>query len=59
MDRKFSCTAKKKYIYRRVLLNLEDAKMACFNYIEGFYNTIRSQKVLGYISPNEYELLEA
>lgn len=55
----FHAQLKKEYIYRRVLLNLEEAKMACFNYIEGFYNTIRSQKVLGYISPNEYELLQA
>lgn len=31
------------------------AKETCFNYIEGFYNTIRSQKALGYKSPNDFE----
>ena len=51
----FHAQLKKEYIYRRTLTDVAGAKEACFNYIEGFYNTIRSQKALGYISPNEFE----
>lgn len=52
----FHAQLKKEYIYRRTLKDVQGAKDACFNYIEGFYNTIRSQKALGYISPNEFEM---
>lgn len=51
----FHAQIKKEYIYRRTLTDTSDAKHACFNYIEGFYNTIRSQKALGYKSPNQFE----
>lgn len=51
----FHAQLKKECIYRRTLKDVRDAKLTCFNYIEGFYNTIRSQKALGYISPNEFE----
>jgi putative transposase len=47
---------KKECIYRVKILNLKEAKRYCFNYIEGFYNTNRIQKALGYISPLDYEL---
>jgi len=47
---------KKECIYRVKILNIKEAKRYCFNYIEGFYNTNRIQKTLGYISPLEYEL---
>lgn len=32
-----------------------DADLAIFNYIDGFYNTRRIQKNLGWLSPDEYE----
>lgn len=51
----FHAQLKKECIYRRTLKDVRDAKLTCFNYIEGFYNAIRTQKTLGYISPNEFE----
>lgn len=51
----FHAQLKKECIYRRSIRDSYKAKRTCFNYIEGFYNTIRSQKVLGYVSPNEHE----
>lgn len=35
---------------------LEDARLKIFEYIEGYYNTIRKHSSLGYLSPNEFEL---
>lgn len=57
----FHAQIKKEYIYRRKLRDCKDAKQACIKYIEGFCNTIRSQKALGYKSPNqlEHEQLQA
>ncbi len=52
----FHAQLKKEYIYRRTLSTVDEAKQACFKYIEGFYNRIRSQQALGYLSPNEFEL---
>ncbi len=54
----FHAQIKKECIYRRTLKDVTDAKLNCFNYIEGFYNTIRIQKALDYKSPNEYEEME-
>lgn len=51
----FHAQLKKESIYRRILLTFDEAKTCCFNYIEGFYNTVRIQKVLGYLSPNKFE----
>lgn len=34
---------------------LKTAKHQCFQYIEGYYNTIRKHSSLGYLSPSEYE----
>lgn len=51
----FHAQIKKEYIYRRTIKDVTEAKKACFDYIEGFYNTIRSQEALGYKSPNEFE----
>lgn len=51
----FHAQLKKEVIYRVSLRDQAQAKLTCFKYIEGFYNTIRSQKSLYYLSPNEYE----
>ena len=34
---------------------LEDAYYKCFEYIEGYYNTIRKHSSIGYISPIQFE----
>jgi putative transposase len=33
----------------------EAARMAAFDYIEGFYNPIRRHSSIGYMSPADYE----
>jgi putative transposase len=33
----------------------EQARMACFDYIEAFYNPARRHSALGYLSPAEFE----
>ncbi|MEV5283466.1 IS3 family transposase [Streptomyces sp. NPDC052811] len=40
---------------RRVFTTLAEANLALFEYIDGFYNSRRIQKRLGYISPVESE----
>ncbi len=35
--------------------DVEEARLETFNYIEGYYNRVRRQKSLGYLSPEEYE----
>ena len=34
---------------------LEDAQLQVFEYIAGYYNTLRRHSALGYMSPNEFE----
>ncbi len=36
-------------------LGLADAQAKVFEYIEGYYNTIRKHSSLGYLSPNQFE----
>ena len=36
-------------------LNLEEARLSVFRYIETFYNSQRIHEALDYLSPNEYE----
>lgn len=38
-----------------VFKNLEDARIRLFEYVEGYYNTIRKHSALGYKSPIEFE----
>ena len=35
--------------------DLEDANLRLFEYIEGYYNTIRMHSALNYISPMQFE----
>jgi putative transposase len=39
--------------------NLEDARLSVFKYIETFYNPLRIHETLGYLSPDEYEAVNA
>lgn len=38
-----------------LFLGLENAQFRCFEYIEGYYNTIRKHSSIGYQSPNQFE----
>jgi putative transposase len=40
---------------RRRFASQAEAKMACFSYIEGWYNQVRLLSALGYRSPMAYE----
>lgn len=42
-------------VNRRSFRNREEARMACFDYIEAFYNPRRRHSALGYLSPAEFE----
>lgn len=50
----FHSVLKKELIYPQELKNYSELKRILFEYIEGFYNTRRTQKRLGYLSPREY-----
>ena len=51
----FHATLKKEWLYHQSFNNLYDVKRACFEFIEGFYNTQRIHSSLGFISPNLFE----
>lgn len=38
-----------------VFNGLEDAQSKVFEYIEGYYNTVRKHSSIGYLSPNQFE----
>jgi putative transposase len=40
---------------RRKFASQAEAKIACFSYIEGFYNPVRLHSAIGYQSPISYE----
>ena len=42
-------------LVRRRFTSQAEAKMACFSYIEGWYNPVRLHSALGYRSPTAYE----
>lgn len=49
-------TIKAELIYRKTFKARKEAEMAIFEYIEIFYNKKRMHSVLGYLSPEEFEL---
>jgi len=51
----FFSTLKNELVYRTTFANHEAARLALFQYIEGFYNRRRLHSSLGYLSPEEYE----
>jgi len=51
----FFATLKKELLRDADFTTRERARLAIFNYIEGFYNTRRLHSGLGYLSPDKYE----
>lgn len=51
----FMATIKTKLVYRHRFKTKDEARLAVFRYIEGFYNSLRRHSSLGYMSPAEYE----
>ncbi|WP_425431906.1 IS3 family transposase [Gracilibacillus ureilyticus] len=51
----FHATLKKEEVYRTQYENFETARMALFQYIEGWYNRKRIHGSIGYVTPDEYE----
>lgn len=51
----FHALIKREWIYRFKILNYSHAYKVVFEYIETFYNTVRSHSYCGYLSPAEYE----
>ena len=55
MAESFFATLECELIDRRSLRTHGDARMAIFQFIEGWYNTKRRHSALEYLSPNEFE----
>jgi len=51
----FFSTLKIELVYRTAWRTRDEAENALFAYIDGWYNTHRIQRDLGYLSPDEYE----
>jgi len=58
MAESFFSTLEAELLARRRFASQAEAKMACFSYIEGWYNPARLHSALGYRSPIEYETEE-
>ena len=48
-------TIKTELVDRHDFQSRDQARLAIFDYIETFYNPIRSHSALGYLGPGEYE----
>ena len=55
MAESFFSTLEAELLSRRRFASQAEAKMACFSYIEGWYNPTRLHSGLGYRSPVIYE----
>ena len=51
----FVASLKCELLYGHRLPSREAARIAIFDYIEGFYNRLRRHSSLGYLSPDDYE----
>ncbi len=51
----FSATLECELLERRRFASQAEAKMACFSFIEGWYNPVRLHSALAYRSPMAYE----
>jgi putative transposase len=51
----FFSTLECELLWRRKFASQGEAKIACFSYIEGFYNPVRQHSAIGYQSPICYE----
>lgn len=55
MAESFFATLECELLARRRFRSQAEARMACFSYIEGFYNPLRRHSALGYRLPVVYE----
>ena len=55
MAESFFKTMKTEMIYHRKFATRQQARLAVFAYIEGFYNRKRRHSALGYLTPCQYE----
>ena len=55
MAESFFSTLEAELLSRRRFASQAEARMACFSYIEGWYNPVRLHSALGYRSPMTYE----
>jgi transposase InsO family protein len=55
MCESFFATLECELLERRRFASKIEAKMACFSFIEGWYNPVRLHSALGYRSPMAYE----
>ena len=55
MAESFFSTLEAELLSRRRFASQAEARMACFSYIEGWYNPVRLHSGLGYRSPMNYE----
>jgi len=55
MAESFFSTLEAELLSRRKFTSQAEARMACFSYIEGWYNPVRLHSGLGYRSPMTYE----
>lgn len=51
----FHATLKKEEVYQTQYESFESARIALFQYIEGWYNRKRIHGSIGYVTPDEYE----
>lgn len=43
--------------WKKYILDINDAKLSLFEYIEGFYNRNRIQSAINFLSPIQFEKL--
>ncbi len=55
MCESFFATLECELLDRRRFASQAEARIACFSFIEGFYNPVRLHSALGYRSPIAYE----
>ena len=55
MAESFFSTLKAELLSRRRFASQAETRMACFSYIEGWYNPVRLHSALGYRSHMAYE----
>ncbi len=55
MAESFFATLKTELLHRRAWRSREQARMAIYDYIEGFYNRRRRHSALDYLSPADWE----
>ena len=51
-------TIKKEEIYRNTYRTFEEANIAIFKYIEGWYNRTKLNSSINYMTPEQCELLD-